>query len=168
MATPDAMIDIVQIQLSWLDRWTLALASALLGAFFAYVNNKIQQKNNAKTDTIKNLSEEFLHQLDIIDSLIKDYWSVARIDMGKGKEMILSSSIYIAFPRLERTLNLIFKLKLERHPFQRKDLFQRTIDEIYEYATADIDVEPRDVSQPAIMKTSRAILRLRFQEFIYQ
>ena len=163
------MIDIVQVQFSWLDRATFALGVTLVGALLAYFSNWIQRKKDAKTETIKNVSKEFLHQLDAIDSLVKDYWSVARIDMEKGKEIILSSSLYIAFPHLEGTLRLLFKLQGEKNPSQ-KNSFEKMIAEIYEYATADIDVGPREISQPTIMKTSRAILnlRLQFQKFIYQ
>ena len=169
MAPPDAMIDIVQVQFSWPDRIMLVLVVALASAFFAHCSNRIQRKQDAKTETIKNVSKEFLYQLDVIDSLVKDYWSVARTDMEKGKEVILSLSLSVAFPRLQGILDLLFKLKKEKDALW-KDSFQRDIDKIYEYATTDIDVEPREVSQPTIMKTSRAILKLRlqFQKFIYQ
>ena len=166
---PNEVIEVVQVRFSWVDRAILVIASSLVATIFAYVSNKIYRNEVVKTEMIQGVSKEFLHQLNVVDSLIKDYWSVAGENMKNGKETRLSSSIIVAFPHLHGIINLLFRLKNKNNLEQKMD-FQKNIAEIYEYVTTNIDVTPREASRETVMKSSKAILslKLKFKEFIYK
>ena len=161
---------VVQVSFSWLDRIILVVIGALFGALFAFVSNTVHWRQKTKTETIQSLAKEFFHLLDILDGSVKELWSASCSDLGKSREITLSSSIKTTLLHIEKCLELVFKLKKIEHHKQREN-FQTMIENIGHYATSgSFEEENRNSSPEKIMQSSNAILDLRveFQEFIYQ